>query len=185
MWSGFDLRPRNLFDRTPFYPYSPAPPARPGANARPNADPQDGTGQADRAGGDERPLATMNRNQPRQADPDGQPACEQGDADILRQGHAGEDGGLVAPHRFERPACQRVSDHEHGHHFAGGPAAGEIRQQQAEQGKPGERRIDLRGMHRQRMASPTAKSSRHRPGEPRRATRPGKQTAQGWSHTAP
>src|SRR5262249_2260226 len=21
MWSGFDLRPRNLFDRTPFYPY--------------------------------------------------------------------------------------------------------------------------------------------------------------------
>ena len=29
MWSGFDLRPRNLFDRTPFYPYTPAPaPAR-------------------------------------------------------------------------------------------------------------------------------------------------------------
>jgi primary-amine oxidase len=26
MWSGFDLRPRNFFDRTPFYPYSPAPP---------------------------------------------------------------------------------------------------------------------------------------------------------------
>ena len=25
MWSGFDLRPRNLFDRTPFYPYPPAP----------------------------------------------------------------------------------------------------------------------------------------------------------------
>ena len=25
MWSGFDLRPRNLFDRTPFYPYTPAP----------------------------------------------------------------------------------------------------------------------------------------------------------------
>ena len=23
MWSGFDLRPRNLFDRTPFYPYQP------------------------------------------------------------------------------------------------------------------------------------------------------------------
>ena len=38
MWSGFDLRPRNLFDRTPFYPYSPPAPARPGANARPNAD---------------------------------------------------------------------------------------------------------------------------------------------------
>jgi hypothetical protein len=46
MWSGFDLRPRNLFDRTPFYPYSPALPARPGANARPNADPQDGNGPA-------------------------------------------------------------------------------------------------------------------------------------------
>jgi Copper amine oxidase, enzyme domain len=46
MWSGFDLRPRNLFDRTPFYPYSPAPPARPGANARPNSDRQDGNGQA-------------------------------------------------------------------------------------------------------------------------------------------
>jgi Cu2+-containing amine oxidase len=25
MWSGFDLRPRNFFDRTPFYPYTPAP----------------------------------------------------------------------------------------------------------------------------------------------------------------
>lgn len=25
MWSGFDLRPRNFFDRTPFYPYPPAP----------------------------------------------------------------------------------------------------------------------------------------------------------------
>jgi primary-amine oxidase len=24
MWSGFDLRPRNFFDRTPFYPYPPA-----------------------------------------------------------------------------------------------------------------------------------------------------------------
>jgi primary-amine oxidase len=30
MWSGFDLRPRNLFDRTPFYPY----PDRPRAPAR-------------------------------------------------------------------------------------------------------------------------------------------------------
>jgi primary-amine oxidase len=27
MWSGFDLRPHNFFDRTPFYPYPPAPPA--------------------------------------------------------------------------------------------------------------------------------------------------------------
>jgi hypothetical protein len=27
MWSGVDLRPRNLFDRTPFYPYSPPQPA--------------------------------------------------------------------------------------------------------------------------------------------------------------
>ncbi len=26
MWSGFDLRPRNFFDRTPFYPYTPTPP---------------------------------------------------------------------------------------------------------------------------------------------------------------
>jgi len=33
MWSGFDLRPRNLFDRTPFYPYSPEP-ARPVAQTR-------------------------------------------------------------------------------------------------------------------------------------------------------
>ena len=30
MWSGFDLAPRNLFDRTPFYPYPAPPPARPG-----------------------------------------------------------------------------------------------------------------------------------------------------------
>jgi Cu2+-containing amine oxidase len=34
MWSGFDLRPRNLFDRTPFYPY---PPPRPVANRSPQA----------------------------------------------------------------------------------------------------------------------------------------------------
>jgi hypothetical protein len=27
MWSGLDLKPRNLFDRTPFYPYTPVPPA--------------------------------------------------------------------------------------------------------------------------------------------------------------
>ncbi len=29
MWSGFDLKPRNLFDRTPFYPYTPPAPAPP------------------------------------------------------------------------------------------------------------------------------------------------------------
>lgn len=29
MWSGFDLRPRNLFDRTPFYPYAPPAPGAP------------------------------------------------------------------------------------------------------------------------------------------------------------
>jgi len=29
MWSGFDLRPRNLFDRTPFYPYTPVAPVVP------------------------------------------------------------------------------------------------------------------------------------------------------------
>ncbi len=36
MWSGFDLRPRNLFDRTPFYPYTPREPAtaRPGRVAQ-------------------------------------------------------------------------------------------------------------------------------------------------------
>jgi len=33
MWSGFDLKPRNLFDRTPFYPYAPPAPAPP-ADAR-------------------------------------------------------------------------------------------------------------------------------------------------------
>jgi hypothetical protein len=32
MWSGFDLRPRNLFDRTPFYPYAPPPPVNPTAS---------------------------------------------------------------------------------------------------------------------------------------------------------
>ena len=34
MWSGFDLRPRNLFDRTPFYPYTPTPPGPPPADAQ-------------------------------------------------------------------------------------------------------------------------------------------------------
>ena len=33
MWSGFDLRPRNLFDRTPFYPYTPVAPSPPPADA--------------------------------------------------------------------------------------------------------------------------------------------------------
>jgi hypothetical protein len=34
MWSGFDLRPRNFFNRTPFYPYTPPSPApAPGAQA--------------------------------------------------------------------------------------------------------------------------------------------------------
>ena len=38
MWSGFDLRPRNLFDRTPFYPYAPPAPApRPAAAQIPDA----------------------------------------------------------------------------------------------------------------------------------------------------
>ncbi len=35
MWSGVDLRPRNLFDRTPFYPYTPPPPPRPANRAAP------------------------------------------------------------------------------------------------------------------------------------------------------
>ena len=34
MWSGVDLRPRNLFDRTPFYPYEPPPPPPPQAPTR-------------------------------------------------------------------------------------------------------------------------------------------------------
>jgi primary-amine oxidase len=39
MWSGFDLKPRNLFDRTPFYPYTPAPAPR--AGNRGQQDPDD------------------------------------------------------------------------------------------------------------------------------------------------
>jgi Cu2+-containing amine oxidase len=39
MWSGVDLRPRNLFDRTPFYPFTPAPPPRQAANAPNQVDP--------------------------------------------------------------------------------------------------------------------------------------------------
>jgi Cu2+-containing amine oxidase len=45
MWSGFDLRPRNFFDRTPFYPYPPAtPPVRPnrGLDLRQQAEAQRG-----------------------------------------------------------------------------------------------------------------------------------------------
>jgi Cu2+-containing amine oxidase len=40
MWSGVDLRPRNLFDRTPFYPYTPDPPRM--ATVRPEAVPDEG-----------------------------------------------------------------------------------------------------------------------------------------------
>jgi Cu2+-containing amine oxidase len=40
MWSGFDLRPRNFFTQTPFYPFTPEPP-RPLANRQPQpGDPQ-------------------------------------------------------------------------------------------------------------------------------------------------
>ena len=39
MWSGFDLRPRNLFDRTPFYPYTPAPPPQQAGSRRGGGDP--------------------------------------------------------------------------------------------------------------------------------------------------
>jgi hypothetical protein len=45
MWSGFDLRPRNFFDRTPFYPYPPpAPTAGParGPDLRQQAESQRG-----------------------------------------------------------------------------------------------------------------------------------------------
>ena len=107
MWSGFDLRPRNLFDRTPFYPYSPAPPARPGASATPSADPQDRTGQATAPAATSVPSRRLNTQPTAQAKPYRQPAEEHGDADILRQRHAAQDGRLIAPNRFERPARQR------------------------------------------------------------------------------
>ncbi len=60
----------------------------------------------------------------------------------------------------------------------------EIRQQQAEQRKPGERRIDLRGMHRQR----SRRGGGIKPASTWRAQAcdpAGKQTAHGRSHTAP
>lgn len=44
MWSGIDLRPRNLFDRTPFYPYSSTPPS-------PQANRRGGRGVSDRGAG--------------------------------------------------------------------------------------------------------------------------------------
>ncbi len=50
MWSGFDLKPRNLFDRTPFYPY--APPVPPPAAAVQ----QDRAADADRAEGRSAPA---------------------------------------------------------------------------------------------------------------------------------
>ena len=45
MWSGFDLRPRNLFDRTPFYPYAPpavAPAPAPAPEVAPETEPSAG-----------------------------------------------------------------------------------------------------------------------------------------------
>jgi hypothetical protein len=46
MWSGLDLKPRNLFDRTPFYPYPPPPPAAPQARARGAGADDDDAGRA-------------------------------------------------------------------------------------------------------------------------------------------
>jgi hypothetical protein len=46
MWSGVDLRPRNLFDRTPFYPYPPPPPARQAGAAGPRVAGEEGNGNA-------------------------------------------------------------------------------------------------------------------------------------------
>jgi hypothetical protein len=46
MWSGVDLKPRNLFDRTPFYPYPPPPPAAPQARARGAGADDDDAGRA-------------------------------------------------------------------------------------------------------------------------------------------
>jgi hypothetical protein len=60
MWSGVDLKPRNLFDRTPFYPYPPPPPA-PQARAR-------GAGAADEDAG--RAGATAIEAAPNRTAPD-------------------------------------------------------------------------------------------------------------------
>jgi Cu2+-containing amine oxidase len=54
MWSGVDLRPRNLFDRTPFYPYTPPSPPRQ-AIARPGATDGADPGSPTTAGAAERP----------------------------------------------------------------------------------------------------------------------------------
>ncbi len=60
MWSGLDLKPRNLFDRTPFYPYPPTPPA-PLVRAR-------GAGAGEEEGG--RAGGTAAESAPRSTPPD-------------------------------------------------------------------------------------------------------------------
>jgi Cu2+-containing amine oxidase len=59
MWSGFDLRPRNLFDRTPFYPYTPAPmrplASQPGAGRGTGERGQPGSTAAEPPGGNREP----------------------------------------------------------------------------------------------------------------------------------
>ncbi len=63
MWSGVDLKPRNLFDRTPFYPY-PAPPPAPQARVRgaePNEDDPRGTGAAAVEAAPNRPAPDQKR----------------------------------------------------------------------------------------------------------------------------
>jgi hypothetical protein len=59
MWSGFDLRPRNLFDRTPFYPYTPAPvrpmASQPGATPGPGERAQPGSTAVEPPGSNREP----------------------------------------------------------------------------------------------------------------------------------
>jgi primary-amine oxidase len=61
MWSGVDLRPRNLFDRTPFYPYPPPPPPQQASTRRPGAAGAATSSAASAAGADE---SSPNRSGP-------------------------------------------------------------------------------------------------------------------------
>ena len=96
------------------------------------------------------PVGVSAERLARQPPPGEQAAGEERDADELREGQAGEEGGVVVAQAFDEEPGDRVGHHQQGHHLAVAPAAGEEGREQAEQDHAVEHRVELGRMHRQR-----------------------------------